>query len=91
MIETTEDGGYPVLEHLRLILGGQVVWAPAVDGAVVLSTRGDDFQLTCGQDMALGYLSHEPDDRRAVPGGEHRFPGAHPRGGRRPAATTARH
>jgi uncharacterized linocin/CFP29 family protein len=61
VIETTEDGGYPVLEHLRLILDGPVVWAPAVDGAVVLSTRGDDFQLTCGEDMALGYLSHGPD------------------------------
>jgi uncharacterized linocin/CFP29 family protein len=61
VIETTEYGGYPVLEHLRLILGGPVIWAPAVDGAVVLSTRGDDFQLTCGQDMALGYLSHGSD------------------------------
>jgi uncharacterized linocin/CFP29 family protein len=61
VVETTEYGGYPVLEHLRLILGGPVVWAPAVDGAMVLSTRGDDFELTCGQDMALGYLSHGPD------------------------------
>ncbi|HVW34402.1 MAG TPA: family 1 encapsulin nanocompartment shell protein [Acidimicrobiia bacterium] len=61
VIETTEHGGYPVLEHLRLILGGPVVWAPAVDGAVVLSTRGEDFQLSCGQDMALGYLSHDAD------------------------------
>ncbi|HEV3362655.1 MAG TPA: family 1 encapsulin nanocompartment shell protein [Acidimicrobiia bacterium] len=61
VIETTEYGGYPVLEHLRLILGGPVIWAPAVDGAVVLSTRGDDFRLTCGEDMALGYLSHGPD------------------------------
>jgi uncharacterized linocin/CFP29 family protein len=61
VIETTEHGGYPVLEHLRLILGGPVVWAPAVDGAVVMSTRGEDFQLTCGDDMAIGYLSHGPD------------------------------
>jgi uncharacterized linocin/CFP29 family protein len=61
VIETTEHGGYPVLEHLRLILGGPVVWAPAVDGAVVMSIRGEDFQLTCGQDMALGYLSHDGD------------------------------
>jgi uncharacterized linocin/CFP29 family protein len=61
VIETTEYGGYPVLEHLRLILGGPVVWAPAIDGAVVLSTRGDDFELICGQDMALGYLSHGSD------------------------------
>ncbi len=59
VIETTESGGYPVLEHLRLILGGPVVWGPAVDGAVVLSTRGEDFQLTCGEDMALGYVSHD--------------------------------
>jgi len=61
VIETTEYGGYPVLEHLRLILGGPVVWAPAVDGAVVLSIRGDDFALTCGEDMALGYLTHGSD------------------------------
>lgn len=60
VIETTEDGG-PVLEHLRLILGGPVLWAPAIDGAVVLSTRGGDFQLTCGGDMAIGYLSHGPE------------------------------
>ncbi len=61
VIETTEYGGYPVLDHLRLILGGPVVWAPAVDGAIVLSVRGADFQLTCGQDMALGYVTHDSD------------------------------
>ena len=61
VIETTEYGGYPVLEHLRLVLGGPVLWAPAVDGAVVLSIRGGDFLLTCGEDMALGYLSHDGD------------------------------
>jgi uncharacterized linocin/CFP29 family protein len=60
VIETTEYGD-PVFDHLRLILGGPVVWAPAVDGAVVLSTRGDDFTLTCGEDMALGYVSHSAD------------------------------
>jgi uncharacterized linocin/CFP29 family protein len=60
VVETT-DYGDPVLDHLRLILGGPVVWAPAVDGAVVLSIRGEDFLLTCGEDMALGYLSHGPD------------------------------
>jgi uncharacterized linocin/CFP29 family protein len=62
VIGTTEDGGYPVLEHLRLILGGPVVWAPAIDGAVVMSIRGEDFLLTCGSDMALGYLSHDADN-----------------------------
>jgi uncharacterized linocin/CFP29 family protein len=36
-----------------------VVWAPAVDGAIVLSQRGDDFQLTLGQDTAIAYRSHD--------------------------------
>jgi uncharacterized linocin/CFP29 family protein len=57
VIETTQRGGYPVLEHLRLILGGPVVWAPAVDGAVVLSLRGGDFELVCGQDASIGFES----------------------------------
>ena len=59
VIETTQHGGYPTLEHLRLILGGPVVWAPAVDGAIVLSQRGGDFQLTVGQDVSIAYRSHD--------------------------------
>jgi uncharacterized linocin/CFP29 family protein len=57
VIETTEYGGYPVLEHIHLILGGPVVWAPAVEGAVVLSMRGGDFQLSSGQDFAIGFAA----------------------------------
>ncbi len=64
VIETTEHGGYPVLEHIRLILGGPVVWAPAVDGAIVVSLRGGDFQLTCGQDFSIGYVDHDADTVR---------------------------
>jgi uncharacterized linocin/CFP29 family protein len=64
VIETTERGGYPVLEHIRLILDGPVVWAPAVDGAVVVSLRGGDFQLTCGQDFSIGYLDHDAETVR---------------------------
>jgi uncharacterized linocin/CFP29 family protein len=52
-------GGYPVLEHLRLIAGGPVLWAPAVDGAIVLSLRGGDYELTVGQDISIGYLDHD--------------------------------
>lgn len=57
--ETTEHGGYPVFEHLRSILGGEIVWADAVDGAVVLSQRGGDFELTVGQDFSVGYLKSD--------------------------------
>jgi uncharacterized linocin/CFP29 family protein len=58
VIETTEHGGYPVLEHLKMILGGPVIWAPAVNGAVVVSLRGGDYELSLGQDFAVGYLTH---------------------------------
>jgi uncharacterized linocin/CFP29 family protein len=57
--QTAEHGGYPLRDHLRKILDGPVVWAPGVAGAVVLSTRGGDFLLECGQDLAIGYESHD--------------------------------
>ena len=61
VIETTEKGGYPLLQHLGLILGGPVIWAPAVDGAIVLSERGGDFTLTIGQDASIAYKEHDAD------------------------------
>ena len=84
VIETTEHGGYPVLEHLRLITGGPVVWAPAVDGAVVLSQRGDDFELVVGQDLSIGYTDHDARVGRPLPRGEPHLPGRRPRGRGRP-------
>jgi uncharacterized linocin/CFP29 family protein len=59
--ETTEHGGYPVFEHIRQILGGPIVWAPAVDGAVVLSQRGGDYELTVGEDLSIGYSFSKSD------------------------------
>ena len=41
------------------LIDGPLVWAPGLDGAVVLSMRGDDFQLTVGQDFSIGYLDHD--------------------------------
>jgi uncharacterized linocin/CFP29 family protein len=61
VIETTEHGGYPVFEHLRNILGGDVIWAPAVDGAAIVSQRGGDFEMTVGQDLSIGYSEAESD------------------------------
>lgn len=60
VIETTEHGGYPVLQHLRLILGGAVLWAPKLDGAIVASTRGGDFEMISGGDFAVGFSAATP-------------------------------
>jgi uncharacterized linocin/CFP29 family protein len=64
IVETTEHGGYLLLDHLRQILGGPLVWAPGVDGGIVLSLRGGDFLLDCGQDLSIGYLDHDVDTVR---------------------------
>jgi uncharacterized linocin/CFP29 family protein len=57
--ETAEHGGYPLFDHLAKILGGPIVWSPGVHGAVVVSQRGGDFLLECGQDLAVGYEHHD--------------------------------
>jgi uncharacterized linocin/CFP29 family protein len=59
VVETAEHGGYPLLDHLRKILDGPIVWAPGVNGAVVVSLRGGDFRFESGQDFAIGYDRHD--------------------------------
>lgn len=60
LAQAVEDG-YPIRERLRRIIDGPIVWAPKVDGAVVLSIRGGDFQLIVGQDLSIGYEGHDKD------------------------------
>ncbi len=52
------DDGYPVLQHIQALVDEEIVWAPAIAGGVVLTTRGGDFELHIGQDISIGYLSH---------------------------------
>jgi uncharacterized linocin/CFP29 family protein len=59
VLETTEHGGYPLFDHLRKILGGPLVWSPGVRGGIVVSQRGGDFLLDVGEDLAIGYESHD--------------------------------
>jgi uncharacterized linocin/CFP29 family protein len=59
--ETTEHG-YPILEHINRLVSGDIIWAPAIDGAFVLTTRGGDFDLQLGTDVSIGYLSHDADN-----------------------------
>jgi uncharacterized linocin/CFP29 family protein len=58
-LSETTSGGYPVLEHVRRLVDGPLVWTPGLDGAAVVSMRGGDFELTVGQDFSIGYLSHD--------------------------------
>jgi uncharacterized linocin/CFP29 family protein len=61
-VEETADHGYPIREHVaRVLHDGEIIWAPAVEGAFLLSTRGGDYELHLGQDLSIGYRSHDAD------------------------------
>lgn len=55
---TATAGGYPVLEHVRQLIGGEIIWAPGIRGALVTSQRGGDFELVVGRDFSIGYEDH---------------------------------
>jgi uncharacterized linocin/CFP29 family protein len=59
IVQTTERGGYPLQQHLSRIIGGVIVWAPGLDGALVVSRRGGDFILEVGQAFSVGYTRHD--------------------------------
>jgi uncharacterized linocin/CFP29 family protein len=61
LVAETTDHGYPIRDHLARILGedAEIVWAPAIGGGVLLSTRGGDYELHLGQDVSIGYLAHD--------------------------------
>jgi uncharacterized linocin/CFP29 family protein len=61
-VSETTASGYPILEHLNRLVDGDIIWAPAIDGAFVLSTRGGDFDLQLGTDVSIGYLSHDAEN-----------------------------
>lgn len=54
---TASSGGYPVLEHVRQLVG-EIIWAPGIRGAVVTTRRGGDFELAVGRDFSIGYADH---------------------------------
>ena len=58
-LTTSTVGGFPIIEHVRRLLDGPIVWAPAVNGAVLVSMRGGDAELVVGQDFSIGYLDHD--------------------------------
>ena len=60
-VSETSDHGYPIREHLARVLDGDIIWAPAIDGALLVSGRGGDYELRLGQDLSIGYLSHDAD------------------------------
>jgi uncharacterized linocin/CFP29 family protein len=63
VLAAAEDG-YPLAKRLtQQVLDGPLVRAPAIEGGVLLSLRGGDYELHVGQDLSVGYATH---DRQSV-------------------------
>ena len=52
-------GGFPPARIVRDMLGGDILATQVLQGGVLLSIAGGDFELTVGQDLAIGYASHD--------------------------------
>ncbi|MFP4621946.1 MAG: family 1 encapsulin nanocompartment shell protein [Bacteroidales bacterium] len=51
-------GGYPLKRQVEDLIGGEIILNPNVEEGFLVSGRGGDFQLILGQDIAIGYESH---------------------------------
>jgi uncharacterized linocin/CFP29 family protein len=61
-LSEASDHGYPVIQHIQRLVNDEIIFAPAIAGAFVLTTRGGDFELHLGQDVSIGYLNHDDKD-----------------------------
>jgi uncharacterized linocin/CFP29 family protein len=53
-----ESDAYPLRKRIEAMVTGGVHWSPVLEGGAVLSRRGGDFEMTVGQDLAIGYKMH---------------------------------
>jgi uncharacterized linocin/CFP29 family protein len=59
LFAATNDG-YPIAKQIQsLLVDGPLLRTPALRGALVLSIRGGDYELTLGQDLSIGYAHHD--------------------------------
>ncbi len=50
---------YPLIQQLKNILGGEIIVNDRCVNSFLISERGGDFELTLGQDISVGYDSHD--------------------------------
>jgi uncharacterized linocin/CFP29 family protein len=60
-LDADSEDGYPLRRRFEESLPEvTLVWAPALQGgAVLMSARGGDYELTVGQDLSIGYAVHD--------------------------------
>lgn len=54
----SEGTGYPIKKRIKDLIGGEIIYSEAVDGAYLLPYDHDDLEMTIGRDLSIGYQSH---------------------------------
>lgn len=86
----TSDNGYPVLEHVKKLVRDEIIWAPTIGGAFVLTTRGGDFDLQNRAGRLDRLFESHRHGRAPLSAGDVNIPAAHDRGGGRAGACPKR-
>lgn len=60
-LRAVDDGGYPASRHLERVLRAVHRSAVIREVGAVFATRGGDFVVTVGGDLAVGYRQHDRD------------------------------
>ncbi len=58
-LSVQQTPGYPLSKQVTELIGGQVHYSTVLQGALLVSGRGGDFELTIGQDLSVGYDSRQ--------------------------------
>lgn len=62
LMTAVSDSGRRVIDHVTRLIDGGVHRAEALSGALLLSTRGGDFELHVGRDFSIGYAGHNAEN-----------------------------
>jgi uncharacterized linocin/CFP29 family protein len=52
-------GGRPLKRLIQQLTEGPILYSPVLEGACVVSQRGGDLEMVLGQDISLGYETHD--------------------------------
>lgn len=54
-IINSQDNSYPLAEKIKEVIGGDIIFSFAIDGALLLPYNHEDLELIIGHDFSIGY------------------------------------
>lgn len=55
----SKETSYPLDRRIEELIGGNIIYSHAIDGAILVPYDNESLELTIGQDLSLGYQFHD--------------------------------